>query len=98
MEVNIRQFRLNLAQLLNEPSVEITRRGKVIGVYTNTEKNKNVYTKIKNETPEEVPDSRIRTKQVESKPVENGTSNFVPKYACGCKMGDTRLCPKHHRS
>lgn len=28
----------------------------------------------------------------------DGTSDYTPRYACGCKMGDTRLCPKHHRS
>jgi hypothetical protein len=27
-----------------------------------------------------------------------GLSAVVGKYACGCKRGETKLCPKHHRS
>lgn len=25
-------------------------------------------------------------------------SVYTGKYACGCKRGETKLCPKHHRS
>jgi len=83
MRVSIRDFRANISKLLDEERVEITRSGKVVGVYTSlahpVSLKKSVYT-----TP--------KVKKIYDN-ISNG------KYACGCKKIDGQvLCKKHWRS
>lgn len=90
MKVNVTQFRSKLSALLEEEEVQITRDGKVIGVYTKGPKKSVIKKSMYISKPEDI---HFTGKAIEESMKLQSNSN----YACGCKRGSTKLCPKHHR-
>jgi antitoxin (DNA-binding transcriptional repressor) of toxin-antitoxin stability system len=82
MEVNIREFRLNLKKYLSEECV-VTSNGKPIAHVMPCTQIDDIKLKIE--------EFKLEQKAKDL----NNRANVT--YSCGCKIGPTKLCPKHGR-
>lgn len=93
-QVQIREFRANLSQLLREEDeLELFRGDCLVAKIECVHKGARII----------VPKNSPAVKSVADKELNEMFANVKDKtsaadYGCGCKKGVTRLCPKHHRS
>lgn len=102
IEVTRREFQLHPYKYLEEGQFVVTNRGVKEFVVTIQPYSKEFKLEKRKPQgslePDYKPEMPEAPKEAPKKIETAGTSDYTPRYGCGCKMGDTRLCPKHHRS
>ena len=108
MKLNISEFRSRLTELLRgKEMIEVTINGMVVArvePVLSALSNK-IINKIIDPAPRLVPKiipATVKAVGGASKTTHSGNltargPETSKEYACGCKVGDSKLCPKHHR-